>query len=96
MGRGQRLSDIGASAEAGVGEPPIAQLSQCLLVGERPLRLDEDRKVPAYAEPAQVFVNAVDEFRPGAGLVEVLDAQQEPALVAPAAAVRSAKARNGL
>ena len=46
-------------------------------------RLDEHRLVPVETEPAQVLINAIDEFAAAAGCVEILDAQQEFAVAFP-------------
>ena len=77
MRRGQRLRDVGAGAEAGIGEPARFQLVERGLVRRRPLRLDQHRSVPFEAEPAQVLEDAVDELGLAARLVEILDPEAE-------------------
>ena len=73
----QRLRDVGARAEAGVNHAPRFQCIECGLVGSGPPRLDLHRLVPADAEPMQILEDAVDEFLPAAGLVKVLDPEEE-------------------
>src|SRR5215213_1161002 len=83
MGRRQRLGNVGAGAEAGIGEAFTFQAFQSVSVSACPLRLDENRLVPVESEPAQVLEDAVDELRTGAGLVEILDAHAELAAAVP-------------
>ena len=83
MRGGQRLSDVGARAEAGIDEAARLRALQCRGVGGYPLRLHQDRLVPVKAEPAQIFEDAVDELGPAPRLVEILDPEQElPAVFA--------------
>ena len=50
-----------------------------------PPRLDDRLFIPIEAEPFQILVDAVDEFRPASARVKVLDAQQETTAAAPRA-----------
>ena len=60
-----------------IGEAALLERVERSLIGGGALRLDEDRLVPVEPEPAQVLEDAVDELGPAAGLVEILDPQQE-------------------
>ena len=77
MGRGQRLRDLGAGAEAGIDQPFGPQSIKSLLVQIGPLRLHDRFAVPCEAEPLQVLVNALDELGSAAPWVEILDPEQE-------------------
>jgi hypothetical protein len=48
-----------------------------------PLRLDQHIPIPADAQPFQVLVNSIDEFRPAAAGIEILDTQFELAAAGP-------------
>jgi len=74
---GERLRDVGACAEAGIGEASRLQRLQRIFVCPGALRLNERRVVPIQSEPAQILEDSIDEFGAAARLVEVLDPQQE-------------------
>src|SRR6185369_3659372 len=75
--RGQRLRDFGARAEAGIGQPELTKFLQRSPIFVRPLRLDQNRLVPLDPEPAEVLIDAIDEFGLAARLVEIFDTQPE-------------------
>src|SRR5688572_7423918 len=77
MRSGQRGGDVGAGAEAGIDQPPLAQLVQGRFVEMRPTRLDDRLAIPPQAEPAQILEYALDELGPAAAGVEILDPQTE-------------------
>jgi len=89
--RGQRLGDVGAGAEAGIGEPARLQRLEGMLVRLGSLRLDENRLAPIQPQPAKVLIDAVNELAPRARLVEILDPQQG----LPAACLRARMALDG-
>ena len=80
---GQRLCDVGAGAEAGVDQSLALQPLQCGGVNRRALRLDNRFAINAEAKPVEFLKDAVDELRPAAARVEILDADPEFARTRP-------------
>ena len=74
---GQRLGDVGAGAEAGVDQGLLLEAIQRLGVTPGALRLDDGLSVVLEAKPGEVLENLLDELRPAAAGVEILDPQQE-------------------
>jgi hypothetical protein len=58
-----------------LGAKPLQRLT----VIRASVGLDQHRRVPIDAEPTQILFDARHELRAAAGLVEILDAQQEAA-----------------
>jgi hypothetical protein len=78
VGRGQRLGDVRARAETGIDEPLSLELLQRLGIARGPFRLDYRLSVGLETEPGQVLEDAIDELRPAAARVQILDPQEEP------------------
>ena len=79
MRRRERLGDVGPRAEAGIDQPLAFQRLQRIAIDIRPFGLDQRRAVMREAEPGEVLENAIDEFRPAAAGVQILDAEAEQA-----------------
>ena len=92
---GRRPGDLGAAEEGRIDQPHAGQLRQCGGVVVHVLGLAAHGRLPCQAEPAQVVVYRRLVFRPAAGAVDVLDAQQEAA-PGGAAAVEIGQRREGV
>ena len=71
--------DVGAGAEAGIEQAAGQQAVQHGLVFGAVGGLDSHRAVPVQAEPGQVLLDRVGEFRAASGGVDILDPQEEAA-----------------
>ena len=77
--RGGRRVELGAGAEAGVGEPLAAEPLDGLGVGVLALALEVGPPVPGEPEPGEVVHEEPGGLAALRARVEVLDAQHEPA-----------------
>jgi hypothetical protein len=71
------LGDFGSRTEAGVYQAPRLQRVKRFGIGSGAFRLSDCPTVMTEAEPGEVLENAVDEFRPAAAGIEILDPEQE-------------------
>jgi hypothetical protein len=85
MRRFECVFQVFAAAGAWINEAPIAETTPCFEVEVMTLALGVRSERPAYvrtfvpidAQPAQVFIHGVDEFRPGTLLVKIFVAKNE-------------------
>ena len=75
--RDRRSADVGARTEARIHQPRRLERRERALVQRASLRLPDRVAVPVDAERREVLELALDDQRPGAVGVEILDAQQE-------------------
>ena len=86
--RGEARGDVGAGAETGIEQALPAQPAERRLVQVQAPGLPGHRPVPAQAEPFEVPQDRLDMLGPGAGAVDILDAQGEAAAMRPRVIVR--------
>jgi hypothetical protein len=79
-GRGDLGEDVAPRAEAGIDETRRLEPRERGAVVVEMLRLPADGAVPREAEPGEVLENRGVELRPAPRAVDVLDAQEEPAV----------------
>ena len=69
--------DLAPGAEARIEQPRCVEPAERRAVIVEMLGLATDRPVPIEAEPAQILDDGIRVFRAAAGMVDILDAQQE-------------------
>lgn len=70
--------DVAARAETGIKQFFRLEPVEHRTIGAEAFRLTHHRRGPCQAKPAEVFINRVFVHVPGAGAIDVLDAQQKP------------------
>jgi len=78
---GRFLGDVAAGAEAGVEDLGGVELFNGRGVGGKAVGLTEGGARPGEAEPVEVLLDGVIKFRADAGVVDVLEAEEEGAVV---------------
>ncbi len=73
--------DFSAGAETWVKGIHFPQPIQCLPVDPDSAALSERLSMPANAQPVQIFKDALSEFTPAAGVINILDSQQQAGMV---------------
>lgn len=82
------LLDFSAGTEAGIHYATIAKASQGILVEREPLGLMKRFTVPSESQPAEVLLDLLIILGAGARVINVLEAQKEPASRMPREIVR--------